>query len=54
MHENHGQTLRALRALLPQLRRRGLKPVTVPQLLADDPPSLEQLADGFGGCHVQP
>ena len=50
MHENRGQTIRALRGILPSLRRRGLRSVTVPELLAADPPSDAQLAAGRDGC----
>jgi peptidoglycan-N-acetylglucosamine deacetylase len=39
LHENHPKTLVALRrAILPALKRRGLRSVTVPELLATDPP----------------
>jgi peptidoglycan/xylan/chitin deacetylase (PgdA/CDA1 family) len=50
MHENRGQTIRALRGILPSLRRRGLRSVTVPELLAADPPSTAQLQAGRQGC----
>ncbi len=50
MHENRGQTIRALRGILPALRRRGLRSVSVPELLAADPPSFGQLAAGRWGC----
>jgi peptidoglycan/xylan/chitin deacetylase (PgdA/CDA1 family) len=50
MHENRGQTIRALRLILPALRRRGLHPVTVPQLLAADPPTRRVLDAGAAGC----
>lgn len=50
MHENRGQTIRALRAILPALARRGLRSVTVPELLAADPPSRAQLEAGSRGC----
>ena len=50
MHENRGQTIRALRGILPSLRRRGLRSVTVPELLAADPPSTAQLQAGREGC----
>jgi peptidoglycan/xylan/chitin deacetylase (PgdA/CDA1 family) len=53
MHENRGQTIRALRAILPALRRRGLRSVTVPELLAADPPSTAQLEQGRRGCAPQ-
>jgi peptidoglycan/xylan/chitin deacetylase (PgdA/CDA1 family) len=50
MHENRGQTIRALTTLLPELHRRHLRSVSVPQLLASDPPSLAQLRKGLSGC----
>ncbi|MGO9975963.1 MAG: polysaccharide deacetylase family protein [Solirubrobacteraceae bacterium] len=50
MHENRGQTNRALTTLLPELHRRHLRSVSVPQLLATDPPSLAQLRKGLSGC----
>ena len=50
MHENRGQTIRALTKLLPALHNRHLRSVSVPQLLALDPPSVEQARDGLAGC----
>ena len=51
MHENRGQTIRALKfRILPALRRRHIRLVTVPQLLALDPPSDAQLRRGRNGC----
>jgi peptidoglycan/xylan/chitin deacetylase (PgdA/CDA1 family) len=50
MHENRGQTIRALATLLPALRRRHLRSVTIAHLLAFDPPSLAQLRRGLRGC----
>jgi peptidoglycan/xylan/chitin deacetylase (PgdA/CDA1 family) len=50
MHENRGQTIRALTTILPELRRRGLRSVSLPELLASDPPSRAQLKAGTGGC----
>ncbi len=50
MHENRGQTIRALRSILPALRRSHLRAVTVPELLAADPPSASQLDAGLRGC----
>jgi peptidoglycan/xylan/chitin deacetylase (PgdA/CDA1 family) len=42
MHDNRGQTIRALhRLILPGLAKRGLIPVTVPELLMLDPPPLD-------------
>ncbi|MDX6679543.1 MAG: hypothetical protein QOE31_3595 [Solirubrobacteraceae bacterium] len=52
MHENRGQTIRAVRAILPALERRRLRLVTVPELLAADPPSAAQLAKGRRGCRA--
>ena|SRR5438445_7608330 len=52
MHENRGQTIRALRrAILPFLHAHDLVPVTVPELLALDPPTPAQLAAGINGCY---
>jgi peptidoglycan/xylan/chitin deacetylase (PgdA/CDA1 family) len=50
MHENRGQTIRALTTLLPELHRRHLRSVSIPQLLATDPPSLAQVRKGLSGC----
>ena len=52
MHENRGQTIRALTTLLPVLHRRHMRSVTLPELLASDPPSLAQLRAGRSGCAV--
>jgi peptidoglycan/xylan/chitin deacetylase (PgdA/CDA1 family) len=53
MHENHGQTLRALPYILGALRRRHLRAVSVPRLLTDDPPTVAQLNSGWSGCGLQ-
>jgi peptidoglycan/xylan/chitin deacetylase (PgdA/CDA1 family) len=50
MHENHGQTMRALSTLLTELHRRHLRSVSVPELLAVDPPSASQVRKGQAGC----
>jgi peptidoglycan/xylan/chitin deacetylase (PgdA/CDA1 family) len=50
LHENRLQTLDALPAVLRGLRARGLRSVTVPELLALDPPSATQLRAGIRGC----
>ena len=50
-HENRGQTIRALKFnILPALRKRGFKTVTIPELLVKNPPSLRQLKAGPAGC----
>jgi peptidoglycan-N-acetylglucosamine deacetylase len=53
LHEDESvpRTLDAVRMFLPVLAARGLKAVTVPQLLRLDPPPLEQLPKGSGGCN---
>jgi peptidoglycan/xylan/chitin deacetylase (PgdA/CDA1 family) len=53
MHENHGQTIRALDVIFAALHQRHLQAVTVPQLIAEDPPSLTQLREGYAGCPVK-
>jgi len=51
LHENRGQTLAAVRYwILPFLARRHLQPVSVPELLASDPPGLARLRAGLRGC----
>ncbi len=50
MHENRGQTIRALLQILPELERRHLRAVSLPELLAKDPPSVAQLRAGPAGC----
>jgi peptidoglycan/xylan/chitin deacetylase (PgdA/CDA1 family) len=50
MHENRGQTVRALATILPALKRSHLQPVTLPTLLSADPPTLAQLRAGGRGC----
>ena len=50
MHENHGQTVRALLGIFAALQRRHLRAVSVPQLLTDQPPSYAQLRAGRSGC----
>jgi peptidoglycan-N-acetylglucosamine deacetylase len=52
MHENHGQTIRALTTLLPLLHRRHLRSVSLSQLFATDPPSVAQVRKGARACGV--
>ncbi len=52
MHENRGQTIRALPVIFAALKRARLRAVTVPELVAADPPSLKQLRKGISGCSV--
>lgn len=53
MHENHGQTIRALPVIFAALRRDRLDAVTVPALVADDPPSVRKLRAGGAGCGIR-
>lgn len=46
LHENRGTTLSILPELLRDVRTRGLRAVTIPQLLALDPPFPSQLRSG--------
>jgi peptidoglycan/xylan/chitin deacetylase (PgdA/CDA1 family) len=50
MHENHGQTVRAMLSIFAALQRKHVRAVSVPQLLTDDPPSAAQLRAGRLGC----
>jgi peptidoglycan-N-acetylglucosamine deacetylase len=52
LHDIHPWTVRALPAILDEIRRRGLRAVSVPELLALDPPAADQhcpFAPGRGG-----
>jgi peptidoglycan/xylan/chitin deacetylase (PgdA/CDA1 family) len=53
MHENHGQTIRALTTLLPELKRRHLRSVSLPELFASDPPTVAQIRRGPEGCGIK-
>jgi peptidoglycan/xylan/chitin deacetylase (PgdA/CDA1 family) len=50
MHENHGQTIRAMLSIFASLQRKHLQAVSVPRLLTDDPPSEAQVRAGGLGC----
>jgi peptidoglycan/xylan/chitin deacetylase (PgdA/CDA1 family) len=54
MHENRGQTIRALPVIFAALKRDHLRAVTVPELIAADPPSVAQLQQGERGCSAAP
>lgn len=53
LHETHRTTLQALPLLLHALRARGLRPVTVPELLALDAPGDAQFRRGLSACGDQ-
>ena len=50
-HENRGQTLKVINRLLPWMHRHGLRSVSVPELLAMDPPSDAQVRADERGAH---
>ena len=50
MHENRGQTVRALLGIFAALARRRLRAVSVPQLLRDDPPGPATLRSHAAAC----
>jgi peptidoglycan/xylan/chitin deacetylase (PgdA/CDA1 family) len=52
MHENRGQTIRALLSIFAALARDHLRAVTIPELVEEDPPSPAQLRAGGRGCGV--
>ncbi|MGN6372794.1 MAG: polysaccharide deacetylase family protein [Solirubrobacteraceae bacterium] len=54
MHENRGQTIRAMPAIFAAIHRKHLRTVSVPRLLTDDPPSEAQLRAGGSGCGALP
>ena len=54
MHENRGQTIRALTTLLPVLHQRHLRSVSLPELFATDPPSEAQVRGGITACLGHP
>jgi peptidoglycan/xylan/chitin deacetylase (PgdA/CDA1 family) len=52
MHENHGQTVRALPNIFGALLSKHLRAVSVAQLLTDDPPSPAQVRGGGAACGI--
>ncbi|HEX3693457.1 MAG TPA: polysaccharide deacetylase family protein [Solirubrobacteraceae bacterium] len=50
MHENHGQTIRAMLGIFAAIQRKHLRTVSVPRLLSDDTPSDAQVRAGGAGC----
>ena len=50
LHENQPETPRALERILAGLRRKRLRPVTLPELLTLDAPRARQLRRGPKGC----
>jgi peptidoglycan/xylan/chitin deacetylase (PgdA/CDA1 family) len=52
MHENHGQTVRALPNIFGALRDKHLRAVSVAQLLTDATPSTAQVSGGGAACGI--
>jgi peptidoglycan/xylan/chitin deacetylase (PgdA/CDA1 family) len=52
MHEVKPNTLAAMPRIIAALREKGLEPVTVSRMLAEDGPSAAQLEKGYDGCAV--
>jgi peptidoglycan/xylan/chitin deacetylase (PgdA/CDA1 family) len=50
MHENRGQTIRALTTILPYMQAHHFRSVSLQQLLGSDPPSDAQVRRGLAGC----
>ena len=54
MHENHGQTIRAMLPIFAAITRRHLRTASIPELLARDPPGVAQVRAGGQGCGSHP
>ncbi|WP_022927173.1 polysaccharide deacetylase family protein [Patulibacter americanus] len=52
MHEVKPNTLAAMPRIIAALREKGLEPVTVSRMLAEDGPTERQLQQGYDGCSV--
>jgi peptidoglycan/xylan/chitin deacetylase (PgdA/CDA1 family) len=50
MHETKDSTVSVLPQVLAEAKKKGLKLVSIPQLLALDPPTAAQVRDGGNGC----
>jgi peptidoglycan/xylan/chitin deacetylase (PgdA/CDA1 family) len=50
MHENHGQTVRAMLGIFAAIARLHMRTTSVAQLLTDDTPSVAQVRAGGAGC----
>lgn len=53
MHETKENTLKAMPKIIAAMRERNLEPVTISQMLAGDPPSEQQVKNGYAGCLTQ-
>ncbi len=53
MHETKENTLKAMPRIIKAMRERNLEPVTVSKMLAGDPPTEQQVKNGYAGCLTQ-
>lgn len=53
MHEIKGTTFAAMPKIIQAMRERNLEPVTVSKMLAGDPPTEQQVKNGYAGCLTQ-
>lgn len=53
MHETKENTFKAMPKIIKAMRERNLQPVTVSKMLAGDPPSEQQVKNGYAGCLTQ-
>lgn len=53
MHETKENTLKAMPKIIQAMRERNLEPVTVSKMLAGDPPTEQQVRNGYAGCLAQ-
>lgn len=53
MHEIKPTTFAALPKIIKAMRERNLEPVTISKMLAGDPPTEQQVKNGYAGCLAQ-
>lgn len=53
MHETKPTTFAAMPKIIKAMRERNLEPVTVSKMLAGDPPTEQQVKNGYAGCLTQ-
>lgn len=53
MHEIKPTTFAAMPRIIAAMRERNLEPVTVSKMLAGDPPTEQQVKNGYAGCLAQ-
>lgn len=53
MHEIKPTTFAAMPKIIKAMRERNLEPVTISKMLAGDPPTEQQVKNGYAGCLAQ-